>query len=83
MEPKACNAAQRFWESTLILCGQQPEAVEDSEVALNDPRCVARAHPATTLSYQDPGILNLCGLFWLLHTRDCLVREGHTGYWTK
>ena len=48
VEPIACDAAQRSWESTPILYGEQPEAVEDSVVALN-----------------------------------CLVREGHTGYWTK
>ena len=51
VEPKACDATQRSWESTLILNGEQPEAVEDSEVALNDPGCVARAQPTTALSY--------------------------------
>ena len=35
-----------------ILNGVQPEAVEDSKVALNDPRSVARAHPTTALSYE-------------------------------
>ena len=66
-----------------ILNGEQPEAFQDSEVALNDPGCIARAHPTTALSYWDPGLLDLRGLFWLLHTLDCLVREVHTGYWTK
>ena len=51
VEPKACDATQRFWESTSILNGEQPEAVEDSEVALKDPGCVARAHPTTALLY--------------------------------
>ena len=66
-----------------ILNGEQPEVVEDSQVAMNDPGCVARAHPTTTLLYRDLGLLNLRGLFWLLHTLDCLVREGHAGYWAK
>ena len=51
VEPKACDAAQRSWESAPILSGEQPVAVEDSEIALNDPRCVGRAHPTTALSY--------------------------------
>ena len=51
VEPKACDAAQHSRESTPILNGEQPEAVEDSNVALNDHRCVARAHPTTALSY--------------------------------
>ena len=51
------------WESTPILNGEQPEAVEDSEVALNDPGCVTTAHPTTALSYWDLGLLNLRGLF--------------------
>ena len=63
--------------------GELLEAVEDPEVALNNPRCIARAHPTTALSYSDQGLPNLCGLFWLLCTLDCLVREGHTNYWTK
>ena len=41
LEPKACDAAQGSWESTAILNGDQPEAVEDCEAALNDPGCVA------------------------------------------
>ena len=41
---QACDAAQRSWESTLILNGDQPEAVEEPEVALNDPGFIARAH---------------------------------------
>ena len=28
-------------------------------------------------------LLNYRGLVWLLNTLDDLVREGHTGYWTK
>ena len=63
VEPKACDAAQRSWESTPILNGEQPEAVEDSEVALNDPGCVAGAHPTTALSYLNPGLLNVRDLF--------------------
>ena len=30
--------------------GEQTEAVENSEVALNDPGCVTRAHPTAALS---------------------------------
>ena len=37
-------------ESASILNGEQPEAVLDSEVALNDPGCVARAHPSAAQS---------------------------------
>ena len=50
-EPKACDAAQQSWESMPILNREQPEAVKDSEAALNDPGCVARAHPTITISY--------------------------------
>ena len=46
----ACNVAQRSWESAPILDGEQPEDVEDSEVALDDPRCVAQAHHTAALS---------------------------------
>ena len=46
----ARNVAQRSWESVPILNGEQPGAVEDSEVALNNPGCVARAHPTAALS---------------------------------
>ena len=51
VESKACDAAQQFWEFTPILNREQPEAVEDSDVELNDPESVARAHPTTALSY--------------------------------
>ena len=34
----------------LILNGEQPESIEDSEVALNDSRCVARAYLTAVLS---------------------------------
>ena len=51
VEPKPRDAAQRSWKSTPILNGEQPEAVEDSEVALNDPGCICRAHLKTALSY--------------------------------
>ena len=51
VETKSCDAVQGYWESTPILNGDQPEAVEDSEVALNDPGCVARFHPTTALSH--------------------------------
>ena len=37
-------------ESAPILNGEQPEAIQDSEIALNDPGCVARAHHSATLS---------------------------------
>ena len=50
VEMKANNVAQRYCESAPILNGEQPEAVKDSEVALNDPGCVTRAHPTTALS---------------------------------
>ena len=66
-----------------MLNGEQPEAVEDSKVALNDPGCIARGHPTAALSDWDPGLLNCRGLVWLLHTLDGIVREGHTSYWTK
>ena len=49
VDPKACDAARRSWESTPILNGEQPEAVEKSEVALNDPGFVARTHPTTAI----------------------------------
>ena len=48
---KACNVAHHSWESEPILNGEQPEAVEDSEVALNDPVCITSlAHPTAALS---------------------------------
>ena len=47
-------------ESAPILNGEQPEAVLNSEIALNDAGCVARAHPSA-----DPGLLNYRGLFLL------------------
>ena len=37
-------------ESASILNGEQPEAVLDSEIALNDPGSVARAHPSAAQS---------------------------------
>ena len=33
-----------------ILNGEQPKTIEDSEVALNDARCVARAYLTAVLS---------------------------------
>ena len=50
VEPKTCDAAQRSWLSTPILNGEQPEAVEVSEVALNNHGCIARDHPTAALS---------------------------------
>ena len=51
VESKACNVAQRqSLESMPILNRKQPDAVKDSKVALNDPGCVARAHPTAALS---------------------------------
>ena len=50
VELKAHNVAKRSWESAPILNGEQPKAVKDFEVALNDPECVTRAHPTTALS---------------------------------
>ena len=47
---KAGYVAQRSWESRPILNGELPEAVEDYEVALNDPGCIARAHPTAALT---------------------------------
>ena len=48
------NVAQRPCESPgepePILNGEQPETIEDFEVALNDPGCVVRAHPTAALS---------------------------------
>ena len=66
---KARNVTQHSWESEPILNGEQPEAIENSEVALNDHGCTANAHPTTALSDFDPGLLNYRDLFWLLHTR--------------
>ena len=80
---KACKVVQHSWESQPVLNGEQPEAVEDSDVALDDPGCIARAHPTAALSDSDLGLLNYRSLFGFLHILDGLVREGHTGYWTK
>ena len=55
VELKARNVAQHSWESRPILNGEQPETVEDSEIALNNPGCIARAHPTAALSDSDPG----------------------------
>ena len=79
VELKARNVAQHFWESRPILYGEQAEALEDSEVAQNNPGYIARAHPTAALSDSDPGLLSYLGLFWLLHTLDGLA----SGYWTK
>ena len=49
VELNAHNVAQLSWESAPILNGEQPKAVKDFEVALNDPGCVTRAHPTTAL----------------------------------
>ena len=73
VELKARDVARHSWESMPILNGEQPEAVKDSEVALNDPGCIARAHPTAALSDSDQCLLNYHGLFWLLHTLDGLV----------
>ena len=73
VELKARNVAQHSWESMPILNGEQPEAVKDSEVALNDPGCIARAHPTAALSDSDLCLLNYHGLFWLQHTLGGLV----------
>ena len=50
VELKARNVAHHIMKSDPILNGEQPEAVKDSEVALNDPGCIARAHPTAALS---------------------------------
>ena len=50
VESKARNVVQYSWESAPILNEEQPEAVEDSDVALNDPRCITRAYPTAALS---------------------------------
>ena len=44
------NVAQRSWETAPILSGKQPEDVEDSKVAMNNPGCVARAQSTAALS---------------------------------
>ena len=49
VELKARNVANHSWENEPILNGEQPEAVEDSEIALNDAVCIARAHPTVAL----------------------------------
>ena len=79
VELKAGNVSQYSRKSRPILNEEQPEAVENSEIALKDPDCIARAHPTAALSDSDPGLLSYRGLFWLLHTLDGLV----SGYWTK
>ena len=48
VELKARNVAHHSWESEHIIIGEQPEAVEDSEVASNDPGCIA-THPTAAL----------------------------------
>ena len=50
---KARNVAQHSWESRPILNGEQPEAVKDSKIALNNPRCIVRSHPTAALSNSD------------------------------
>ena len=55
VELKARNVAHHFWESEHILNGEQPEAVDDSEVALHDPGCIARTQPTAALSDLGPG----------------------------
>ena len=42
--------AQRSREFAPIVKGDQPETIEDSQLALNNPGCVARAHPTAALS---------------------------------
>ena len=79
VELEARNVAQHSWEFRPILNGEQPEVFKDSEIALNDPGCIAGAHPTAALSDSDPGLLNYHGLFWLLGTLDGLV----SGFWTK
>ena len=79
VELKARNVAKHSCEFRPILNGEQPEAFEDSEIALNDPGCIARANPTAALSDSDPGLLNYRGLFWLLGILDGLV----SGFWTK
>ena len=49
VEWKTPIVAQHSWEYRPILNGEQPEAVEDSEVALNDQGCIARTHPTAAL----------------------------------
>ena len=48
VELKVRNVAHHSWESEHILNGEQPEAVEDSEVALHDPGYIARTHPQSS-----------------------------------
>ena len=50
VELKARNVAHHSWESEPIRNGDQPEAVEHSEVALKDPGCITIAHPTAVLS---------------------------------
>ena len=76
---KARNVPQHSWESRPILNGEQPEAVEDSKIAMNDHECIVRAHPTAALSDSDPGLLNYRHLFPLLGTLNGLV----SGFWTK
>ena len=76
---KACNIAQHSWESRPILNGEQPEAVKDYKIALNDPGSIIRAHPTAALSDSDLGLLNYRRLFRLLGTLHGLVSV----FWTK
>ena len=50
--PRGGGGAGPFLARSLlpILNGEQSGAVEDSKIALNDPGCVARAHPTAALS---------------------------------
>ena len=56
---KARNVPQHSWESRPILNGEQPEAVEDSKIGMNDHECIVRAHPTAALSDSDPGLTKL------------------------
>ena len=54
------------------------------QVALNDPGCVARAHPTAALSYCDPGLLNQRRLFsFCTHPMASSERDIIISYWTK
>ena len=84
VKPKAYDAAQRLGNPC-------PFLMESNRTLSKIPRLhwtIPDASPELNqqLLYpnvRDPGLLNLCGLFWLLPTLDCLLRGGHTGYWTK
>ena len=59
VELKASNVEQRSMETAPILNREQPEAVQDSEIALNDPGCIAKANPSCSIGLSS-GLSETC-----------------------